>query len=113
MYINILKNIQQGAGPMAKWPKFHAPHFSSPGSQVRIPGTDLPHSSALLWRHPTYKKQGKTGTDVSSGLIFLRPKKKEDLQQMLVGVNLPHQKNKNSHPVQLRMRTQTQKSIAC
>ena len=42
-----------------------------PGSQVHIPGTDLLHLSAMLWRHSTYKKWRKIGMDVRSGLIFL------------------------------------------
>ena len=27
------------------------------GSQIRIPAADLLHSSARLWRHPTYKAE--------------------------------------------------------
>ena len=61
---------------MAKLLKFHAPHFGGPGSQVWIPGADLLHSSAMLWRHPTHKVE-EIGTDVSSGLIFLKRKKKK------------------------------------
>ena len=41
---------------MAEWLKFHVLLFSSPGSWVQIPGTDLLlHSPAMLWWHPTYK----------------------------------------------------------
>ena len=40
---------------MAEWLKFGVLHFGGPGSQVRIPVADLLHSSAMLWRHPTYK----------------------------------------------------------
>ena len=40
---------------MAKWLKFCALCISSLGSQVQFPGSDLLHSSAMLWWHPTYK----------------------------------------------------------
>ena len=55
------------------------------GSRVQIPGMDL-HTThqVMLWQHPTYKKWRKIGTDVSSGLIFLKQKKeKEDWQWRL------------------------------
>ena len=37
----------------------------------------------MLWKCPTYKKQRKVGTDVSSGTILLK-QKEEDWQQGLV-----------------------------
>ena len=37
---------------------FNARPFSSPVSQVRIPGADLHHSLAMLWQQPTYKVEG-------------------------------------------------------
>ena len=40
---------------MAKQLKFLTLHSGSPGSPVRIVSTDLLHSSAMLWRHPTDK----------------------------------------------------------
>ena len=43
------------AGPLAKWLKSSTFHFLGLGSRVQIPGADLLHSSAMLWRHPTYK----------------------------------------------------------
>ena len=64
---------------MAKWLKFGALHFSSPGSQVQILGVDLFHSSAMLGGILHRKNRG----DVNSGLIFLKQKKEEDCQQML------------------------------
>ena len=59
------------------------------GSQVQIPGADLLHSLAMLWRSPTYKieedwhrcqlraslpqaQRGGLETDVSSGQIFIK-----------------------------------------
>ena len=39
---------------MAKWLKFPAFHFSGPGTQVQISGTDVLHPSAVLQRRPTY-----------------------------------------------------------
>ena len=53
--LGTLKILTLGAGPVAEWLKFHVLHFSGLGSQVQIPGEDLLHSSAMLWRHPTYK----------------------------------------------------------
>ena len=52
------------------------------GSQVQIPGADL-HTAhqAMLWRHPTYKKWRNTGTDVSSGPIFLSKKRKKSIER--------------------------------
>ena len=61
---------------MAKWLKFHTLHVSGLGSVVWMLDTDLLHSSAMLQRYHTYKKQRKTGTDVSSGFIFLKQKKR-------------------------------------
>ena len=61
---------------MAKWFNFRALRFSRLGLQAQIPGLDVLHSSATVWRCPTYKRQRKIGTDVSSGLIFLKQKKK-------------------------------------
>ena len=58
-------------------------HFGSPGSQVWIPGADPHHSSAMLWRQPTYKIEEDICTDVSSALVFLKQRKEEDWQQML------------------------------
>ena len=55
---------------------FGALRFGSLGSWVWFPGTDLCHSSAILWYHP-HTKQRKTGTDVSSGPIFLRKNKQK------------------------------------
>ena len=54
---------------MAKWLKFCTLCFGGLDSPVQIPGADLLHSSVMLWRN--------TGTDVSSGLNFLKPKNKE------------------------------------
>ena len=68
--------MENWASLAAKWLKFHLLFFSGLGSQVWILATDLLHSSAMLWRHPTYKKSREIGTDVSSGLIFLKRKKR-------------------------------------
>ena len=50
--------------------------LAAQGSQVQIPGADL-HTThqAMLWLHIQNKR--KTGTDVSSGTIFLTKKKKK------------------------------------
>ena len=84
-----IKNKQSGAGPMAKWLKFHMFRFGGPGLRVRIPGVDLLHSSAMLWRNPTYKEQRKMGTDFSSGLIFLT-KNKQKIQTNNQGLRKPN-----------------------
>ena len=60
---------------MAEWVKFHMLCFSDPGSQVWIPGAELLDSPAMLCGVP-HTKQRKTGTDVSSRLIFLKEGKK-------------------------------------
>ena len=49
------KRTSYGVGPVAEWFKFHDLHFGNPSSWVQIPGIDLLRSSAMLWRHPTYK----------------------------------------------------------
>ena len=51
------------------------------GLWVQIPGMDL-HTTCRAMQHLIYKKQRKTGTDVSSGPVFLK-QKEEDWQQML------------------------------
>ena len=56
--------------------KFSALHLGGPGSQVWNPGADLHHLSAMLWWNPEIKWR-KTGTDYSSGLIFLKQKKRK------------------------------------
>ena len=43
---------------MTKQLKFCTLSFRSLGSQLRIPDTNLLHSSAMLWRHPTHKTEG-------------------------------------------------------
>ena len=63
------------------WPhgvvvKFSESPFGGPGLQIWSPGKDLHHLQAMLWWLPTYKKQRKIGTDVSSGLILLSKKRK-------------------------------------
>ena len=50
-----LKTNIEGASPVAKWLKFCMFNFGDPGSWVWILRVDLLHSSAMLWRHPTYK----------------------------------------------------------
>ena len=62
---------------MAKWLKFHMLYFGSPGSQVQITGADLLHSSAMLWRDPTYKVE-------------------EDWHRCQLKANLPHTHTKRS-----------------
>ena len=47
--------LERGAQPRGVVVKFSALGFSSPGSQVWIPGTDLHHSVATLWWQSTYK----------------------------------------------------------
>ena len=42
-----------GAGPVTEWVKLSVLCFSSLGSQIL--DVDLLHSSAMLWRHPTYE----------------------------------------------------------
>ena len=51
----VFRNPHKGASLMAEWLKLCLLHFGRLGSQVRIPAVDLLHSSAMLWRHPTYK----------------------------------------------------------
>ena len=50
----------------------------------------------------SYIKQRKTGTDVSSAIIFLT-QKEEDWQEMLAQANLPHKKErkKESYKAQI------------
>ena len=40
---------------MAERLNFHELCFGGPDLWVRILGVDLLHTSAMLWRHPTYK----------------------------------------------------------
>ena len=66
-------------GAVAGWLKFHTLSFGCLSLLVQILGTDLLHSSAMLWRCvPHTKKSRRIGTDVSSGLIFLNEKKRRD-----------------------------------
>ena len=51
---SILRKIN-GGQPRGAVFKFGAFHFGSPGSCIQILGSDLHHSSAVLWRQPTYK----------------------------------------------------------
>ena len=44
-----------GVGLLAKWLKFCVLYFSGLGFRIRIPGLDLLHLAATLWRHPPYK----------------------------------------------------------
>ena len=58
MVAYILLNISRLASWGLSWGivvKFSVLSFSSPGSWVQIPDVDLHHSSAMLWRCPTYK----------------------------------------------------------
>ena len=52
----LFKKPYLGPDPVAKWLKFCVLCFGGQGSQDWILGTDLLHSSAMLWRHLTYKK---------------------------------------------------------
>ena len=67
--VNMLRR-GRSPGRVGKAP-FRVLCFSGLGSQARIPGADLLHSSAMLWRHPTYKIEEDIATGVSSRLIFL------------------------------------------
>ena len=43
---------------MTEWLKFRTLQFvGGLGLQVQIPGVDLLHSSAMLWRRPTHKEE--------------------------------------------------------
>ena len=64
---------------MAEWFKFRVLHFGGLDSWVWILGVDLIHTSAMLWQPPTYKRQRKIGTNVSSGQIFLTKKQTNKL----------------------------------
>ena len=75
MILKLYKRGEFQGGPVAKCLKFPVLCFGSPGSWVQILGADLLHSSAMLWRHPIYKVEA-IGTDVSSGVIFLKQKKR-------------------------------------
>ena len=75
--------------------KFACSTAAAQGSQVRIPVADLPTAyQAMLCWSPTYKKQRKIGTDVSSATIFLQLKGKIGNRCQL-NDNLSHQKRKN------------------
>ena len=68
---------------MAWWLKLCMLRFSSLALLAWILGADLLHSSAMLWRHPTYKVE-KNWHRYYSGLIFFKKKRKdEDWQWML------------------------------
>ena len=58
--------------------KFTCSASATQGLQLQVPGTDLciSHQALLCW-HPTYKKQRKIATDVSSATIFLKLKKRK------------------------------------
>ena len=60
---------------MAEGLKFYALRFGGPGSRVRILGADLLQSSPRCGGIP-HNKLEEIGTDVSSGLIFLRQNKR-------------------------------------
>ena len=58
------------------------------GLQVQILDADLHHSSAVLWRHPTYKVGGEWLRD---SLPQAEKKKKEEgWQRMLARADFPH-----------------------
>ena len=77
------KNEWRGAGPVAEWLKFRTHHFSGPGLPVWIPGMDLHHLSSHAVAAAHVQKWRKIGTDVSSGLIFLRKEKKREIFECL------------------------------
>ena len=54
---NLLKMDNSWGQPCGVVVNFGMLHFSGLGSQVWIPGTELLHSSAILWRNPTYKME--------------------------------------------------------
>ena len=62
-------------GPLSIVVKFGALCFDHPGQQIQIPGGDLHHLSAMLWRQPTYKVE-------------------EDWHRRQLRANLPQQKNR-------------------
>ena len=72
-----LKNKQYGGCPCGVVVKFGMLCFDGLGSWVQILGADLQHSSchAVVVTH--IQNRGKIGTDVSSGLIFLRQEKRK------------------------------------
>ena len=49
------KNTHLQGQPHGIMVKLSAFHFSGLGLQAQIPGTDLHHSSVMLWRPPAYK----------------------------------------------------------
>ena len=63
---------------MAQQLSSHVPLLSGLGLPVRIPGVDLLRSSSMLWKHPTYKKKKKTGTEVGSKTYSSSRKRKID-----------------------------------
>ena len=79
--------MQSQKRQLRSWPhgvvvKFGTLCFGSPGLQIWIPGLDLHHSSTMPGSDPHIKWR-KVGIDVSSGLKFLRGKKKRKTTRFL------------------------------
>ena len=55
--VNLKKLVNIWGQPRGLEVKFGALCFGGPGSKVWIPGKDLHHSSAMLWRCPTNKRE--------------------------------------------------------
>ena len=69
---------------MAQWLKFCVLCFHSLGLQVQILGADLLYSSAIPWRHPTYKvEEDWHRCYLKSNLPHQKKKKEEDWQHMV------------------------------
>ena len=94
MFKFLIKIKDRGPGPVAKWLKFCTLCFGSLGSQVPILGVYLLHSLASCGGFPHTKKYRRIGTGVSSGLIFLKEKKRRIGSTCQLRVNLPEQKTK-------------------
>ena len=97
------------AGPVAQW--LSSTCSASAAQVCRFTVSDprrghMPLVKPCYGSNP-YTKQRKSGTDVSSGLIFLKQKKKKTGNRCQLRMNLPHQRKKRKkelEPSQLRQR---------
>ena len=70
--------------------KFSALSFGSPGLQIRIPGTDLRHLSAMLWQLLTYKVEEDWQQVLAQGESYFFSKKKKDQPAILLKSKSDH-----------------------
>ena len=91
-YNQKLKKFKSEGQPRSVVVKFGTLHSGGLGLCIQILGMDLNHSSGMLRGDPHIKWR-KIGTDVSSGLIFLKQKKKNQISLILMLLQLllgPH-----------------------